>query len=84
MKKLIRSGLPKDDIMIKLKDKFPETKETVIEKIVEEKDNGEYRLVQKIMRSNLFTNMEEKGTTVYIDDPFHPEIKRIEKTHGNL
>ena len=80
MKKLIRSGLPKDDIMIKLKDKFPETKETVIEKIVEEKDNGEYRLVQKIMRSNLFTNMEEKGTTVYIDDPFHPEIKRIEKT----
>ena len=79
MKKLVRSGLTKDEISIQLKAEFPETKESVIEKIVREKDNGEYGLAQKIMRSNLFTNMREKGQLIFMDDPFHPEIKQIEK-----
>ena len=79
MTKLVRSGLPKDEISIKLKEKFPETKETVIDKIVEEKTDAEFRLAQKIMRSNLFTNMVEKGTVVYVDDPFHPAIDPIER-----
>ena len=61
MKKLVRSGLTKDEINVQLKAMFPETKESVIEKIVREKDNGEYGLAQKILRSNLFTNMREKG-----------------------
>ena len=79
MTKLVRSGLPKDQISVKLKEKFPETKETVIDKIVEEKTDAEFRLAQKIMRSNLFTNMVEKGTVVYVDDPFHPAIEPIER-----
>ena len=79
MKKLVRSGLTKDEISIQLKAEFPETKESVIEKIVREKDNVEYGLAQKIMRSNLFTNMREKGQLIFMDDPFHPEIKQIEK-----
>ena len=79
MTKLVRSGLPKDEISVKLKEKFPETKETVIDKIVEEKTDAEFRLAQKIMRSNLFTNMVEKGTVVYVDDPFHPSIEPIER-----
>ena len=79
MKKLVRSGLTKDEINVQLKAMFPETKESVIEKIVREKDNGEYGLAQKIMRSNLFTNMREKGQLIFMDDPFHPEIKQIEK-----
>jgi len=79
MKKLVRSGLTKDEINVQLKAMFPETKESVIEKIVKEKDNGEYGLAQKILRSNLFTNMREKGQLIFMDDPFHPEIKQIEK-----
>jgi len=79
MKKLVRSGLTKDEINVQLKAMFPETKESVIEKIVREKDNGEYGLAQKILRSNLFTNMREKGQLIFMDDPFHPEIKQIEK-----
>ena len=39
MKKLVRSGLTKDEINVQLKAMFPETKESVIEKIVREKDN---------------------------------------------
>ena len=61
MKKLVTAGVPKDEINVQLKAMFPETKESVIEKIVREKDNGEYGLAQKILRSNLFTNMREKG-----------------------
>ena len=79
MKKLVRSGLTKDEINVQLKAMFPETKESVIEKIVREKDKGEYGLAQKILRSNLFTNMREKGQLIFMDDPFHPEIKQIEK-----
>ena len=66
MVKLIRQGLHKEQVSSTLKEKFPETKESVIDKIIKEGEGGEYRLAQKIMRSNLFTNMEEKGTTVYL------------------
>ena len=79
MTKLVRSGFDKEQISRRLKDQFSETKESVIDKIVNEKNDSEFRLAQKIMRSNLFTNMEERGTMVYLNDPFHPEIKRIEK-----
>lgn len=79
MTKLVRSGFDKEQISRRLKDQFSETKESVIDKIVNEKNDSEFRLAQKIMRSNLFTNMEERGTMVYLSDPFHPEIKRIEK-----
>jgi len=79
MVKLIRQGLHKEQVSTTLKEKFPETKESVIDKMIKEGEGGEYRLAQKIMRSNLFTNMEEKGTTVYLDDPFCTEIKRIER-----
>ena len=79
MVKLIRQGLHKEQVSSTLKEKFPETKESVIDKMIKEGESGEYRLAQKIMRSNLFTNMEEKGTTVYLDDPFCTEIKRIER-----
>jgi hypothetical protein len=79
MRKLVRSGFDKEQISSKLKDQFPETKENVIDKIVNEKNDSEFRLAQKIMRSNLFTNMREKGQLIFMDDPFHPEIKQIEK-----
>ena len=79
MRKLVRSGFDKEQISSRLKDQFPETKENVIDKIVNEKNDSEFRLAQKIMRSNLFTNMREKGQLIFMDDPFHPEIKQIEK-----
>ena len=79
MRKLVRSGFDKEQISSKLKHQFPETKENVIDKIVNEKNDSEFRLAQKIMRSNLFTNMREKGQLIFMDDPFHPEIKQIEK-----
>jgi len=79
MRKLLRSGFDKEQISSRLKHKFPETKENVIDKIVNEKNDSEFRLAQKIMRSNLFTNMREKGQLIFMDDPFHPEIKQIEK-----
>ena len=79
MRKLVRSGFDKEQISSRLKHQFPETKENVIDKIVNEKNDSEFRLAQKIMRSNLFTNMREKGQLIFMDDPFHPEIKQIEK-----
>ena len=79
MRKLLRSGFDKEQISSRLKHQFPETKENVIDKIVNEKNDSEFRLAQKIMRSNLFTNMREKGQLIFMDDPFHPEIKQIEK-----
>ena len=79
MRKLVRSGFDKKQISSRLKHQFPETKENVIDKIVNEKNDSEFRLAQKIMRSNLFTNMREKGQLIFMDDPFHPEIKQIEK-----
>ena len=79
MRKLVRTGFDKEQISSRLKHQFPETKENVIDKIVNEKNDSEFRLAQKIMRSNLFTNMREKGQLIFMDDPFHPEIKQIEK-----
>ena len=79
MRKLVRSGFDKEQISSRLKHQFPETKENVIDKIVNEKNDSEFRLAQKIMRSNLFTNMREKGQLIFMDYPFHPEIKQIEK-----
>ena len=77
-KQLVRLGFHRNDIYDTLKEKFPDIKELTIKKVMKE-GGGETRLAEKIMRSKLFTNMQETGSTIYMDDPFCVEIKKLER-----
>ena len=75
---LAKQGLSKEQIKQVISRKNPTMQESSINKAIEESTGVQYELVQKIMRSELISNMKDKGSTIYLYDPFCSEIKSIE------
>ena len=67
---LAKQGLSKEQIKQVISRKNPTMQESSINKAIEESTGVQYELVQKIMRSELISNMKDKGSTIYLYDPF--------------
>jgi hypothetical protein len=80
--RLNKQGKSREEIKTFITKKNPTMQESSIDRAIEEETGVQYEVVQKIMRSDLITNMNDKGSTIYLYDPFCAEIKKIE--YNNL
>ena len=80
--RLSKKGHNKKEIKEILVKKNPNVQESSIDKAIDEGIGPQYEVVQKITRSQLIINMNDKGGTIYLHDPFCAEIKTIE--YNNL
>tara|TARA_Y100000004_G_scaffold44740_1_gene49133 strand:- start:151 stop:1470 length:1320 start_codon:yes stop_codon:yes gene_type:complete len=80
--RLNKQGKSREEIKTFITKKNPTMQESSIDRAIEEETGVQYEVVQKIMRSDLITNMNDKGSTIYLCDPFCAEIKKIE--YSNL
>ena len=80
--RLSKKGHNKKEIKEILVKKNPNIQESSIDKAIDEGIGPQYEVVQKITRSQLIINMNDKGGTIYLHDPFCAEIKTIE--YNNL
>ena len=77
--KFVKQGWKEDDIKEAIRAKYgDDIKQSSIEKAFKELAGAKYDLVQKVMRSELISDMNSKGKTIYMDDPFCSDIKTIE------
>jgi len=82
MEKLRKAGFSWEETLDKIKKEYPETNPTVFHKIYEEQNSCKITKLQKKMsRSNLYINMKESSSLIYVDDPFCADMKTIEQKH---
>ena len=80
--RLSKTGLDRGEIKEILVKKNPNIQESSIDKAIDEGIGPQYEVVQKNTRSQLIINMNDKGGTIHLYDPFCAEIKTIE--YSNL
>jgi len=82
MEKLRKAGFSWEETLGKIKKEYPETNPTVFHKIYEEQNSCKItKLQRKMSRSNLYINMKESSSLIYVDDPFCADMKTIEQKH---